>query len=157
MPLPSTPSTLDTYGGVKVDYSDAVDGSTDRSAVEVNQVFCDVAQGTRMTPKARLAFHPTDGITLHQAMWGNTLPLKPTWVKGSTGVFNITLPASITDALGVVHAVSVDAGFANVQGATCYQSNVTITSANTLTVRTWNAAGAVATDPVSTTVVVFLF
>jgi hypothetical protein len=158
MPLPSTASTLNTYGGKLVDYSPPSNGETDRADYQVNQAFCDTSEMTRTTVQARVSFTVTAGVatvTSHQALWGNnTLALIPTCVTASTGVYNWTLPATITDQLGVLHSINItDADRPNISGSTAYQSNVTITSSNTFTIRVWDATGATPTDPGSTAVI----
>lgn len=150
MPLPSEPSTLSTYGGEKADYSAPVDGSTDRSAAEINQAFADLAQVTRTALQSRVTFTISGGVatvTDHEALWGSTLALIPTIVVGGAGVYTVTLPASVTDILEEVHSVNIATGHANVAGSTCFQSNVTVATPNTFVVRVWDATGATPTHP----------
>lgn len=146
MPLPSEPSDLDTYGGPKIDADDPVDGDTDRKAAEVNQAFLDLGQMTNMTHKARLAFTVADGVVRHRALWGSALAIKPNFVHAGTGVFSFTFPTSITDALGEVHDISFTDGLTNFTGSTPYVCNVTVDTANTITVRVWSVAGSL-TNP----------
>jgi hypothetical protein len=121
-----------------------------------------VAGMTQVLPRAMVRLTtantgaPTDpGSNVHYAVWGNTAGVKPVVARSSAGVFTITWPTTVTDALAVVHTLALFTGWANVEGATYTQAEVTITSANVATLRTFNAAGSVA-DTTGVTITVFV-
>lgn len=151
MPI-KTPSTFNDYGGAKEDYSAPVSSTYDRSAAEVNKAFADLSELTRMTPKARVSFvvDGTPSVVKHQALWGKTQA--PNVVSAGTGVYNVTLPAVVNDPRNVSTEVLIEDGDAQVSGTALYHARLTVTGANTFTVRVWNSSNVLA-DPPSTAVI----
>jgi hypothetical protein len=88
-------------------------------------------------------------ITTHDAVWGGTVGVKPTLARTGAGVYTITWTASYDDlnptpARVVSHATNIRFAQATIAENAAGMIACTWT-ANVLTVRTWNAAGA-ATD-----------
>lgn len=125
MPLPSTASTLDTYGAEKQDYlAAAVDPDTDLPASCWNQAIADLSQVSRMIDKGEVWF---DGyiqedpavvpVLYHNALWGSSDSVEPTIVfdaadSNSNAVYHVTLPATVTDPLGESHSLNLIGSFA---------------------------------------------
>lgn len=158
MTLPSA-STFSTYGGAKEDFTSVVDPLTDRSAVEVNAAFADVASMTRTSIRAYLQFTGVTGDNpvpnFHQAHWGSTVAVVPTMVNNATGDLTITFPATVTDPLGDDVALNLVCGWGSLEGSTPGFINVTRLSPNTVNVKLFDATGA-ASDLVGTKINVFL-
>lgn len=151
---------LNSYGGVKSNYAPVEDPTVDESADHRNLYAANVAAMTQTAPRAicRFVGHgttPTDPASnVHFAVWGNGLSVKPTVARTGAGVYTITWPTTITDALGVSQSVNLATGWANVEGASLYFVQVTV-SVNVATVRVFNSSG-VANDAVGVTLAVFV-
>lgn len=144
------------------DYAPVEDATTDEAAAFRNLYVMNVAGMTQTIQRAicRLVTNntsaPTDpGSNVHFAVWGNAVGVKPTVARTGVGTFTITWPTTVTDALSVVHTLALFTGWANVEGGTYTQAEVTITSANVATLRTYNAAGSLA-DTTSVTIAVYV-
>ena len=110
-------ATFSDYGGEKQDYSAPEDPTTDRSADEMNPALADVAAGTRTAVRAYVEFRanpPNCDLVVHDAVWGNSIPVAPVLTYNGAGDYTVTFPASITDALGATKVVNLRAGWANV-------------------------------------------
>lgn len=143
-----TVDSLATYGGAKQDYEPVEDPTTDLSAEGWNLVASNVAGLTQTACRAWVTFlghgtMPTDPSSyIHGAVWGDTLGVKPTMARTGTGVFTATWPTTVTDDLGVVQTVNLRRAWASFEGSTLYSVNATVTAANVVTIRVWNAAGS---------------
>ena len=159
MTLPAKDS-FSTYGGVKEDFIDVVDPTTDRSAVEVNTAFASLSMLTRTTVKAAVQFDGYAGVPTvawHEALWGNTSALKPTVTRNSAGNYTITWAATITDPLDDTQSVVLKSGWANVEaGAGAFFTGVTIVGNNAATLITRNSAGTAADIGTAYKVTVFV-
>src|SRR5574338_700261 len=147
MTLPAKDS-FSTYGGVKFDFIDVVDPTTDRSATEINTALASLSMMTRMIPQAVVQIDGyADGpnIYYHEALWGNTSDLKPTVTggagSGSTGIYTVTWQPTITDPLDVDQDLALKVGWANISGGVQAVANVTVNSNNTCVVTVRDYAG----------------
>jgi hypothetical protein len=160
MTLPAVDS-IDTYGGELNEVAAVTDPTTDRPATGANQAYASVAEMTHTAIRAwrALVGHattPTDPTTsVHDAVWGSDNSLKPTIARSGAGVYTITWAATVDDELGEEHTVSLRRAWANVEGTTAYVALATVTSANVVTVRVFDMAGA-ANDAVGSTITVFV-
>lgn len=118
MPLPSTSSTVDSYGGIKVNEFPVEDPQSSLGADSYNQAISDLSQVSRMTDLGWVMFDGYTGTASitprdHEALWGrSTAPTVVYSVDGySQGTYTITLPATWTDALDVVHSVNLRGAF----------------------------------------------
>jgi hypothetical protein len=149
-----------SYGGEKADYEPVEDPTTDLSADHWNLVAANVAAMTPTATRAWVAFTghattPADPASnVHGAVWGDAALVKPTVTKGGTGIYNITWPTTITDALGVSHTVNLRRGWGSVAGNIAHPFVVTPLSVNSFRIRTFSTA-FVADDCVGITFSVF--
>lgn len=159
MALPDV-ADLDLYGGAKENYMPVEDHLTDEDADDRNEYVSDVAGMTQTACRAWCAFvgnatTPTDPASnVHGAVWGNSLSLKPTVARTGAGVYTVTWPTQITDALGTVRNINLRRPWASVEGSTLYFTTATVTSPNVVTVRVFNTSFA-ANDAVGVTLCVF--
>lgn len=145
MTLPSKDSFA-TYGGVKFDFIDVVDPTTDRSATEMNVALASLSMMTRTCPKAIVTFggtrtNPT--IYYHEAIWGNSSDLKPTVTDGgSAGIYGIQWPPTVTDPLDEDHDLDIKAVWisCNYTGAVVI-CNANIEYSNSVVIYTADASG----------------
>jgi hypothetical protein len=139
MSLPDK-ATFATLGGEISDYSAVEDPTTDLAGAFDSEARADVAAMTRMIPRAMVSY-TTDGVTCtvveHDAVWGSDLPVKPTVVLdlGYGGKSVVTWPTTVTDARGVVRALNLRRGVANVDQPG-YTGSVARVSANVFAVTT---------------------
>ena len=148
MALPEA-ATLDTYGGTKVNLAPVEDPTTDVDAVTYNALLNDVSMMTRTAARAwaTIAGATWGGgsqavtVSASGAMWGNAVP--PTCVTTAGGIYTLTWPASVDDDLGDAHAVAL-ARVKSVSfgGTTPRLWTVTAVSANVVTIRVFDVAGA---------------
>ncbi len=142
-------STLDDYGGAKVNYSEPEDPTTDEDADERNQYCADTAQMTVTAPRAIVTFtghattpgDPASGF-VHAAGWGSGPDVKPVTTHVGTGQYLVTYPATVNDPLDVEHTLNFRRAIAQVECAgTIAHACAERTSANTITVYTALANG----------------
>ena len=110
MTLPSRDS-ISTYGGGVPgagynDYSPVIDPTTDVPAAGLNQALSNIAMLTRTTPRCMARWEPlgtgTPTLLTHMALWGNSVGVAPVVAYGgSTGLYTITWPFTVTDDLTV--------------------------------------------------------
>ncbi len=142
-------SSLDDYGGALVNYAEVEDPTTDEDAAFRNQYASDTACMTVTAPRAIVTFvghatTPADPSTgfVHAAGWGSGPSVKPVVTHVSTGRYLITYPATVNDPLVVSHTLNFRRAIAQVETAGVMKSACAErTSANTITVYTYNAAG----------------
>ena len=143
MTLPSQDS-YDIYGGSKTDYTAIVDPTCDRSAAEINTAFASAAMATRTSIRAYcqiLGHATTPTIVSHNAQWGNSLAVIPVIVRSATGVYSLTFPATVLDALGNTQSINLSSGQISITNTTPGFATVTKVNANTFTVSLFSAAG----------------
>ncbi len=161
MTLPDKDS-FSTYGGVKFDFIDVVDPTTDRSATEVNGALASVSMMTRTALRAVISFaaNGLDGynndVYSHESVWGNGLDVLPTLYHNSVGLWTITWPATVDDPLGESHDVSFKYATADWNSGTFGKAQVLITSPNVVQVFLFDAAGTGIDAPGSGLITVFL-
>ena len=163
MSLPSK-NSFANLGGQLVDYSPATDPTTDLPASCDDETRSDVSDMTRTVTKAWFGLSVSGSACSiagngYDATYGNAGIYKPVPVYSSSGVYTVTLPASIVDNLGVTRYISLQTGWASYSGsATFGYPTVTVTGPNTVTVRCYIiGSGPVLGDPPSgATITVFL-
>jgi hypothetical protein len=149
-------STLSTYGGVLVNARPVENGATDQSASAGNQAMADCAGMTRTSTRAWARF--TTAATLGalvlnswDAVYGEVVSnAAPTFIKGSTGLFSVVFPSTITDALSVVHPLNFQRCGVMVEGSTLFLAQAGFV-ANAVTVAVWTTGFAL-TDAVGTVI-----
>lgn len=153
-------STLSTYGGAKVNARPIVNPQTDRDASAANQAFADAAGMTRTAVRAWVLFGTdttTGGMVLldWDAVWKAQTPTLPTLTRLATGNFRITFPASVTDELGTVHAVSFRRAKAQVHSGVTPYATIMTTGPNTASLALFTiGASPTATDAAGTAILV---
>lgn len=135
MTLPRSDS-LDTYGGIKQDFTPIVDATTDRSADEVNECFASVAGMTQTLTRAYFQFTGASSSSIvpnfHNAVWGSAIANIPVISRVSTGIFDVVYPTTIEDNLGNLQPVNFVMGSGSVEGDTLGFVTVTKSTPNTL-------------------------
>lgn len=111
MTFPDSDS-IDDYGGILADLGPVEDPTTDRPAAGSNAALETVAQMSRVAWRcvARVTLSTSPVIAYSDAGWGNNNP--PTPLHVSTGVYSLTWPATVTDAMNVSHNVQLHAAIA---------------------------------------------
>ena len=137
--------TIDNYGGALVNVAPVEDPTTDRDAGAMNSALESVAQMTHTAARAwcRVVLGTSAALAAangNDAGWGTTTPPVP--AHSTTGVYTITWPATVTDALGNQHSLNLRTASASIEGATFGFAQANVTSANVVTVNTANAAGS---------------
>jgi hypothetical protein len=146
-------SSLNTFGGPLRNYSDVVDPSTDEDAKFRNRYVADVAAMGRTAPVAIVSIYGVNGANptdppsglVHEAMWGNDVGVKPTAVRSGEGIYDITWPTTVNDAMtgedatiggGETHTVNFRRAFAQVESAdgTFKGASAKVTGPNTVRV-----------------------
>lgn len=162
MTLPDK-ADLAAYGGALVNYQPVADPTTDLDADAFNNCRADVAGMTNVTVRAMVSFvghgtTPTDPVTgfIHSAVWGESAPVKPAKARFGAGVFDLTWPTTITDALGEEITVNFRRARGFAEGSTAYHVQCEVTAANVVRVRVFDMAGA-ANDAVGATITVEVF
>lgn len=153
--LPDRPD-FDSYGGPKVNARAIVDPTAEMDADDHNQHALDAAMmgltsiravasyvGTASNPLTA----PSSG-NVHLAQWGSDISVKPTFNRTATGIVEITWPTTITDELGDEHTLNFSYALQPcISHTSAVIASATVSAANKLTIRTFDAAG-VATDAV---------
>lgn len=151
MALPDK-STFASLGGEITDFSAVEDPNTDLAGAFNSEARADNAAMTRMIGRAFVAFtvNGTCPVVEHDAVWGNNLAVAPTVAYVSTGLYTVTWPSTVTDARGVVRALNLRRGLANVDSLGMFAS-VKRVAANVFSVQAYDAQGPSAGDPASPT------
>lgn len=173
MPLPDI-SSIDDLGGPKANYAPITDPTTDEEAADRNRYVCDVAMMGHTAPRGFVRFVAVDGAaptdpasSVHDALWGSDVAVKPVVARTGEGVWTVTLPATVDDELtvedavlggGEEHTVNVRAAIAQATAVAGVLKHAVaeVTSANVITVRGFNAAGT-ADDIAGSTITVVYF
>lgn len=172
MTLPDI-SSLDDVGGPKANYAPITDPTTDEDAADRNRIFCDVAMMGHSAPRGFVRFvavnggAPTDpASSVHDAMWGSTVGVKPVIARTGEGIWTATWPATVDDELtvedaslggGETHTVNIRAAFAQATAVSGVLKHAVaeLTSANSITIRGFLANGTADDIAGSTITVVF--
>lgn len=142
---------LSDYGGARQDAYPVNDPTTQVSAAYLNRALEDLAQLTRMAPKAIIRWtgtNTTGAVTLNSAdvrtLWGNGLSYAPAVAKvGSTGQYTVTFPTTYTDGLGEVEVFNAYGASVSSGGGTsgALQAGIELTSANVITLYLYDKSG----------------
>jgi uncharacterized phage protein gp47/JayE len=147
MPLPDIDDYTATFGGSKTNAFPVEDSTTDEDAAVRNQYVADVAMMSATVPRGIVTFTAaaTTGamvLVQHIANWGTGAGVAPTLSRSATGVYVVSWPSTVTDALGVTHSLNIRYAMINVRGTgTAYDYYCNPTSANAVTVYAFNASG----------------
>lgn len=149
MPVLPESSSFNDFGGSKVDYSPVVDTSTDRSAQQLNDALCDVAQMSRTAIRGwvRITLSPMNNPTLVSSnswntVWRGGTSTSPTFIRSGTGVNTITFPASVNDEQGNAHTINIQSAQIELEGGNFGFCSTSVTSANVITIYTANTSGS---------------
>ena len=152
MALPGEATLSDTYGGPYTNEHPVEDPTTEVDAAALNEMAADTSAMTRTTPRAWMSFvgvaysgSGTDVVAVadHNANWGGAVAVKPTVGQSATGVYLITWPATVVDELGISHSVNIRYPHQPMTvGPTIAYAQITAMTANTMTLKTFNAGGA---------------
>jgi hypothetical protein len=78
----------------------------------------------------------------HDAVWGGDVGVLPTVTQSATGIYLVTWPATIEDEIGVTRTLNIRYPHEpSTIDTTLSAAKVSAYTANTMTVRTFNAAG----------------
>lgn len=150
--MPGLPGKADvnTYGGILANYlgQGVVDPTTDLDAAAHNQAMADLAGLTRTGIRAWALINAQAGPTVasHDAVWGNGGGVAPTVSRTGAGIWVVTWPSTITDALGVVQTVTHSASGASINGNGSYTCGTVDTAANVVTAYTFTPSTGAAAD-----------
>ncbi len=138
--------TLATYGGAMQNYAPVEDPSTDRDASAANQSYASTAAMTHTAARSVIRFTAAAtslamAIVSHDSVWGNSVAVVPVPARTSIGLFTITVPATITDDLGVLHTVALRGATCTPEGTVPYFCTASV-SANVITVRIFTSGAA---------------
>ena len=144
--------SADDCGLPKSNRSFVANPTTDVSYAEYEAAVVGVMALSHTAPRAHVLVD-ADGtspvLTDHDAVWGDTVAVAPTLARTSAGIYTLTWASAYDDlnptpARAGEHTTNIRFAQATIAEATAGMIACTWT-ANVLTVRTWNAAGA-ATD-----------
>lgn len=159
---------LDSLGGALQDLSPVTDPSTDRSATGANPAYTDTAAMTATAIRAWVSLSingTTPTLVAHNSVWGNSLAVQPTLAyTSSTGIFSITWPAIVADAIpnglpgynAAGHTLNLRDGWANAQSVTFWHTQILIHAANVAYLYLFNSSGSLANPGSATTFGVFV-
>lgn len=103
MPLPNSDDFDADYSGIKTDYSEAVDLTTDLPAAASNNARASTAGLTRTAKRVYVIWSnngTTGTISEFDSVIGNASINYPTISKVGTGLWRFTFPATCVDMLG---------------------------------------------------------
>jgi hypothetical protein len=139
--------TLGDYGAPFVNRLPVEDPQGQLDADQYNRVAEDLAQLTRTAWRAVLSF-PTDAssnptVTRLRSVWGSGVSLYPSIVRTGAGVYTVTFATTFTDGLAASESTALDFAQATLgDSTTAGFARAAVTSANVLTVRTFNSSWA---------------
>lgn len=151
MTLPDKDSATGTFGAPFTNFHPVEDPTTDMDAGAGNKLIADVAMMTHTVGRAWVRFAgltlsggPPDAITVvdHDALWGSGTSVKPTVSHTATGVYVITWATTQVDELGVSHTLNIKRPMAWALSGDRSNAKVVSFTANTITINTFNDAGA---------------
>jgi hypothetical protein len=149
--LPDKATGSDNYGTPYQNERPVEDPTTEPDAGAINEALVDIAACTRTAVRAWVKFPGltyTAGtqsipITSHDAVWGSAVGVAPVVTQSATGIYLITWPTTVDDELGDPHTLNIVMPLQPVTiDTTLSAAKVSAFTANTMTVRTFNAAGA---------------
>ena len=144
--------SLDTYGGALANYSPVTDPETDQDADAMNQCKASTAAMTHTASRCWARFISGDTFVVtpdftsqnsHDSMWGSLLAVRPVLARTGTGVYTLTWPSTVTDELGVSHALNLRWATASFENQAAFAS-AEVTAVNVVTIRLFNTGGAAA-------------
>lgn len=151
MALPDQATGADNYGTPYQNERPVEDPTTEPDAGAINEALVDTAACTRMICRARVTFtgltytSGSQSITVdnHNAVWGSSDGVKPTIVQTAAGIYVVTWPATVVDELGDTHTLNMIMPLEPMTiDATLSRVKVTAFTANTLSLKAFNAAGS---------------
>ncbi len=149
MTLPDTDS-MDTFGGVLVNYGDVEDPTTDEDAAYRNKYVADTAMMTVTAPRAFVTFVGSNSSPgdpsgfVHGAMWGSGPDVKPVVTIASPAEYLITYPATVIDPLDVEHTLNFRRAYAQIESSGVLRhAAAKVSSANTVTVWTFDGTATI--------------
>lgn len=154
--------TIANYGGPFADRKLVRDPSTQMGSEKGNRLLEDVAQMTRTTPRAMVAFQlATSGSSIdpanvtHTTVWGSGSTPKPTVTRSGAGEYTVTWPSSLDDELGVTESVvfTYACGQPNVRGSTDGRARISAIVSNVVTVKVYDTSNVLSDLGGSATVV----
>ena len=142
MTLPDLPD-FSTYGGALQNYGQIEDPTTDLDAGAFNHCRSDVAAMALTAPRAFARFVGGTSPVLasvgvsHRAMWGSSVGVAPTPSLSATGIYLLTWPATITDALNVARTLNlgIAEAWVEIAGTTRYDAEARIIAPNVAEIR----------------------
>lgn len=145
---PETPDA-DTFGGVFDNADAVVDPETELDASYFNRLLAQVVMLSHTAARAwaRVTAGAAPVVADHDAVWGTGASVAPTVVRSAVGVYTVSWASAYDDlqATPESHSVSLRAcqgGVAHAGAARIH--NESLASANTATIRCYDAAGAAA-------------
>lgn len=141
--------TFATLGGALVNFDPIQDPTTDLDAGADNLTRMNAAAMThtvgRLWAQVTMASGAAPTLVAHDSVWGNAALVAPTFTYVSTGTVTCTWPSTVTDENLVTHSVNFRAAYRpSTHGVTLTHAQLDIVTANTATLRTYNAAGSLA-------------
>lgn len=145
MTLPAI-DDLASVGGAINDYRPVPDPTVERAANHDNIIAANAVSATRTLTRAFASFTlgTTPALVQHDAVWGTGSGVAPVVARTGTGVWTITWPATVNDALGVSQAVNLRGPWVSYGGlgtTTFLLASVERTAPNVLTVYTLGDGG----------------
>lgn len=150
MALPGEATLVDTYRGPYANGDPVVDPTTEVSGDVFSEALADLAGLTRTGQRAWVTFlgvaysgSGTDSVAVldHNAVWGGAALVKPTVTQSVVGVYVVTWPVSVVDALGVTRVLNIRYPHPPTTLApTLCSARVIAKTSNTLTVKTSTGA-----------------
>lgn len=138
-------ASIQTYDGVKQDYSAPIDSSTDRAAAGANPAYGDAAAATHTVPRAIATLSYPDGdatptVTVRDEVWNNGNNAAPVALRTGVGVTTYTFPSTVVDEIplgspGYTGPVSPGLRLAVAQArGTWHRAEAVVTAPNVVTV-----------------------
>lgn len=148
MPILPGKTSFSEVGGVKEDYSDVVNANTDWSAQQVYSGFANTSASSRTASRAMVRFvagtSPTFASSnFYESVWRENTTVLPVLAHSATGTYVITFPAQITDSVGGTQYVNLQSGQVSIDSSSTFGFvNISVTSANAVTIYTANTGGS---------------
>lgn len=151
MALPGKATLADTYGGPYANERPVEDSTTEVDAPFFNEMGADTAAATRTAVRAWVAFagltytagDQSIAVVDHDAVWGGAIGVIPTIIQNPAGTYVITWPTTVDDELGETHTLDIQMPLQpTLITATLMDVRVSAFTANTITLKTFSAAGA---------------